>query len=53
MGLYRNAFSDSEIVELNNRLVMFDPSGPNPTQQTRLIRGFLNRIRPARENHDA
>lgn len=37
VGVYRNAFSDSEIVELNNRLVLFDPSSPNPTQQTKLI----------------
>lgn len=37
VGLYRYTFGDFEIVELNNRLVMFDPSGPNPTQQTRLI----------------
>jgi CubicO group peptidase (beta-lactamase class C family) len=29
-GLYRGPHTDMEVVELNQRLVMFDPSNPNP-----------------------
>lgn len=36
-GLYRSDFRDAAVVELDKRLVLIDPSGPNPTQQTRLI----------------
>ncbi|MEO8026672.1 MAG: serine hydrolase domain-containing protein [Bryobacteraceae bacterium] len=36
-GLYRSRWGDSQVVELNERLVMFDPTGANPETQTRLI----------------
>ena len=29
-GLYRSQVADTEVVELNQRLVMFDPANPNP-----------------------
>ncbi len=36
-GLYRSAGGDTQVVELNRRLVLIDPSGANPETQTRLI----------------
>jgi len=36
-GLYRSRGGDSQVVELNQRLVIIDPSGANPETQTRLI----------------
>lgn len=36
-GLYRSRFRDAEVVELNQRLVVIDPAGPRPDDQTRLI----------------
>jgi D-alanyl-D-alanine carboxypeptidase len=36
-GLYRSQFADTEVVELNQRLVMFDPVNPNPDAPINLI----------------
>lgn len=36
-GLYRSHGRDTEVVELNQRLVMIDPAGPNPEDQIRLV----------------
>lgn len=36
-GLYRNLFGDTQVVEINERLVMFAPNGPNPETQSKLI----------------
>jgi len=36
-GLYRAQFSDTEVVELNQKLVMFDPANPNPDTPINLI----------------
>src|SRR5205814_745552 len=35
-GLYRNWMGDTQVVELNQRLVMINPVGPNPKNQTSL-----------------
>lgn len=36
-GTYRSANSDTAVVELNQQLVTFDPTGPNPERQNRLV----------------
>ncbi len=36
-GLYRSASSDTAVVELNQQLVAYDPTGPNPERQNRLV----------------
>jgi hypothetical protein len=36
-GLYRSPSADTEVVELNQRLVMFDPANPNPDTPINLI----------------
>ena len=36
-GLYRSRGGDTQVVELNRRLVMIDPTGSNPETQTRLV----------------
>jgi D-alanyl-D-alanine carboxypeptidase len=36
-GLYRSQSADTEVVELNQRLVMFDPANPNPDTPVSLI----------------
>lgn len=36
-GLYRSSFSDTEVVELNRRLVTIDPTGSSPETQNRLV----------------
>ena len=36
-GLYRSLGGDTQVVELNQRLVLIDPTGANPETQTRLI----------------
>jgi CubicO group peptidase (beta-lactamase class C family) len=36
-GLYRSPAADTEVVELNQRLVMFDPANPNPDTPISLI----------------
>jgi D-alanyl-D-alanine carboxypeptidase len=36
-GLYRTDFADTEVVELNQRLVMFDPVNPNPDTPINMI----------------
>jgi D-alanyl-D-alanine carboxypeptidase len=36
-GLYRTDFADTEVVELNQRLVMFDPANPNPDTPISMI----------------
>jgi CubicO group peptidase (beta-lactamase class C family) len=36
-GWYRSRFGDSEVVELNRKLVMIDPVAPNPMTQTTLV----------------
>jgi len=36
-GLYRSQFADTEVVELNQKLVMFDPVSPNPDTPINLI----------------
>lgn len=36
-GLYRSRFGDTQVVELNRRLVMIDPTGANPLTQTNLL----------------
>jgi CubicO group peptidase (beta-lactamase class C family) len=36
-GLYQNVMGQTEVVELNRRLVMFDPSGPFPESPMRLV----------------
>lgn len=36
-GLYRTLWGDSQVVELNNSLVMFDPTGDDPSAQQKLI----------------
>lgn len=35
-GLYRSRNNDTEVVELNKRLVLIDPTGPDPSSQMRL-----------------
>jgi D-alanyl-D-alanine carboxypeptidase len=36
-GTYRNSNSDTAVVELNQQLVAFDPTGANPERQNRLV----------------
>jgi D-alanyl-D-alanine carboxypeptidase len=36
-GTYRSIHSDIAVVELNQQLVMFDPTGANPEHQNRLV----------------
>ena len=36
-GLYRNLFRDTQVVEINQRLVMFAPNGLDPETQSKLI----------------
>jgi hypothetical protein len=36
-GLYRTQFADTEVVELNQHLVMFDPANPNPDAPINMI----------------
>ena len=36
-GLYRSVFGDTAVVELNQQLVSFDPTGANPERQNRLV----------------
>ncbi len=36
-GLYRSRNGDTEVIELNQRLVMINPVGPNPEIQTTLV----------------
>jgi D-alanyl-D-alanine carboxypeptidase len=36
-GLYRSQFGDTEVVELNHKLVMFDPANPSPETPINLI----------------
>ena len=36
-GLYRSAFRDAAVVELNKQLVMIDPTANNPDQQSKLV----------------
>jgi len=35
-GLYRSIWGDTEVVELNNQLVMIDPASDDPTDQLRI-----------------
>ena len=44
-GLYRSRFGDSEVVELNRKLVIIDPVAPNPMTQTTLVPVGANRFR--------
>jgi len=36
-GLYRSANGDTEVVELNEKLVLFDPTNPNPDAPANLV----------------
>ena len=36
-GLYRSAARDTAVVELNKQLVLIDPAGSNPDQQSKLV----------------
>jgi len=36
-GTYRSGFSDTAVVELNQQLVSFDPTGTAPERQNRLV----------------
>jgi CubicO group peptidase (beta-lactamase class C family) len=36
-GLYRSRMGESAVVELNKRLVSFNPASPNPEQQNKLV----------------
>jgi D-alanyl-D-alanine carboxypeptidase len=44
-GLYRSRFGDAEVVELNRKLVIIDPTSGNPLTQTTLIPIGNNRFR--------
>ena len=36
-GVYRGVFGDSAVVELNQQVVSFDPTGANPERQNKLV----------------